>query len=103
MAEKIIYYEPQPTNSHGFRVEAHCRPDVKRGHNIRDPQYVENRINVDLNLPHTTICDMGSLPEAFEKIFVPIGVFNPYKPLASFACFFRCFISSFERMFASKL
>ena len=77
MAEKIIYYEPQPTNSHGFRVEAHCRPDVKRGHNIRDPQYVENRINVDLNLPHTTICDMGSLPEAFEKIFGPgIELYN---------------------------
>lgn len=69
MAEEFSYYEPQPTNPHGFRVEAHCRADVKRGHNIRDPQYVENRKNVDLQLPHTIIKDMGPLPEAFETIF----------------------------------
>lgn len=71
MAEEIIYYEPQPTDPNGYRIEAHCRPDVKRGHNIRDPQYVENRKNIETRLPHTTIIDLGPLPEAFEKIFGP--------------------------------
>ncbi len=71
MAAKHEYIEPQPTSEHGFRVEAHCRPDVKRGHNIRDPQYVATRKNIDLDLPHQTLVDLGTIPEAFDKLFGP--------------------------------
>ena len=71
MAAKHEYIEPQPTSEHGFRVEAHCRPDVKRGHNIRDPQYVATRKNIDLDLPHQILIDLGTIPEAFDKIFGP--------------------------------
>lgn len=69
MAVKYEYIEPQPTSEQGFRVEAHCRADVKCGHNIRDPQYVATRKNIDLDLPHQTLIDLGTIPEAFEKIF----------------------------------
>ena len=66
MAEKFSYYEPQPTNPHGFRVEAHCRA-------ICDQNTfwlgIKNFPTTIPKIIHTIIKDMGPLPEAFETIF----------------------------------
>lgn len=53
----------------GYKITCHCRPNIKRGHNIRDPKIVRAEKHIDPSRPHETIFDMGTLQECYEKIF----------------------------------
>lgn len=53
----------------GYKVTGHCRPNIKRRHNIRDPKIVQSEEHIDPNRPHETILDLGTIQEAYDKIF----------------------------------
>lgn len=53
----------------GYKVTAHCRPDIKWQHNIRDPKIVSSEEHIDLSKPHETILDMGNMEKAYAEIF----------------------------------
>ena len=51
------------------KVTSHCRPTIKRLHNIRDPKIVKSEKHIDESRHHETILDMGTMEECYEKIF----------------------------------
>lgn len=61
----------------GYKVMAHCRPKIVRAHNIRDPKIVTAENHIDSTRPHEIIFDMGTLEEAYHKIFdESVAIYN---------------------------
>lgn len=61
----------------GFKISCHCRPDIKRGHNRRDPKIVSAEKHIDPSRPHEIIFDMGTMQECYDKIFgASIAAYN---------------------------
>ncbi len=61
----------------GYKVMCHCRPKIVRAHNIRDPKIVAGEKHIDPTRPHETILDMGTLEEAYHKIFdESVAIYN---------------------------
>ena len=55
----------------------HCRPKIVRAHNIRDPKIIAGEKHIDPTRPHETILDMGTLEEAYHKIFdESVAIYN---------------------------
>lgn len=53
----------------GYKAMCHCRPNIQRAHNLRDPKIVSSEKHIDPTRLHETILDMGTLEEAYHKIF----------------------------------
>lgn len=53
----------------GYKVTGHCRPNIKRQHNIRDPKIVFSENHIDPKQHHEIILDLGTIQEAYDKIF----------------------------------
>ena len=53
----------------GYKVTAHCRPKIRRLHNMRDRKITRSESHIDKNGRHETILDLGTLEEAYEQIF----------------------------------
>ncbi len=61
----------------GYKVMAHCRPKIVRAHNIRDPKIVASEKHIDPTRLHETILDLGTLEEAYHKIFdESVAIYN---------------------------
>ena len=53
----------------GYKAMCHCRPIIKRLHNMRDPKIVSSEKHIDLTRTHETILDCGTLEQSYEMIF----------------------------------
>ena len=53
----------------GYKAMCHCRPNIQRAHNLRNPKIVSSEKHIDPTRLHETILDMGTLEEAYHKIF----------------------------------
>lgn len=53
----------------GYKAMCHCRPIIRRLHNLRDPKIVNAEKHIDSNRPHETILDCGTLDQCYEQIF----------------------------------
>jgi len=61
----------------GYKVMAHCRPKIVRAHNIRDSKIVASEKHIDPTRLHETILDLGTLEEAYHKIFdESVAIYN---------------------------
>ncbi|MCR4733950.1 MAG: hypothetical protein K5829_02960 [Treponema sp.] len=61
----------------GYKVMCHCRPKIVRAHNIRNQKIVAGEKHIDPTRPHKTILDLGTLEEAYHKIFdESVAIYN---------------------------
>lgn len=61
----------------GFKVSAPMESGYARGHNIRDPNYVEDKKHIDSEGHHETFIDMGPIEKCYNTIFSePLEEYN---------------------------
>ena len=69
--------KPRTSTPGGFKVSAPMESGYARGHNIRDPNYVEDKIHIDPEGHHETFIDMGPIEKCYDEIFSePLEEYN---------------------------
>lgn len=61
--------KPRTSTPGGYKASASLEAGYARGHNIRDPNYVEKKEHIDPEGLHKTYLDMGPLEKCYEEIF----------------------------------
>lgn len=57
------------SSANGYKTSASCEPGYARGHNIRDPKYVEEKKHIDPEGLHKVYTDMGPIEKCYKEIF----------------------------------
>ena len=69
--------KPRASTPGGFKVSAPMDTGYARGHNIRDPKYVEDKKHIDPEGYHETFIDMGPIEKCYDEIFSePLEEYN---------------------------
>ena len=69
--------KPRRSTPGGFKVSAPMESGYARGHNIRDPNYVEDKVHIDSEGHHETFIDMGPIEKCYDEIFSePLEEYN---------------------------
>ena len=69
--------KPRTSTPRGFKVSAPMESGYARGHNIRDPNYVEDKKHIDSEGHHETLLDMGPIEKCYDEIFSePLEEYN---------------------------
>ncbi|MBQ0052483.1 MAG: hypothetical protein KBT11_10550 [Treponema sp.] len=69
--------KPRTSTPGGFKVSAPMESGYARGHNIRDPNYVEDKKHIDPEGHHETLLDMGTIEKCYDEIFSePLEEYN---------------------------
>ena len=69
--------KPRTSTPGGFKVSAPMESGYARGHNIRDPNYVEDKKHIDSEGHHETLLDMGPIEKCYDEIFSePLEEYN---------------------------
>ncbi|MCR4734511.1 MAG: hypothetical protein K5829_05865 [Treponema sp.] len=61
--------KPRTSTPNGYKASANCESCKPRGHNIRDPKFVEDKKHIDPNGLYKIYTDMGPIEKCYEEIF----------------------------------
>src|SRR5574344_1364565 len=56
-------------NNITVKVSNQTRPEIRHGHNNRDPKVVAKEGHIDLSRPHEIIMDYDSMKSAYDEVF----------------------------------
>lgn len=61
--------KPRKSSPGGYKVSSNCESCKPRGHNIRDPKFVEDKVHIDPDGLYKIYTDMGPIEKCYKDIF----------------------------------
>lgn len=61
--------KPRKSSPEGYKVSSNCESCKPRGHNIRDPKFVEDKKHIDPEGLYKIYTDMGPIETCYKEIF----------------------------------
>lgn len=61
--------KPRKSSPGGYKVSSNCESCKPRGHNIREPKFVEDKVHIDPDGLYKIYTDMGPIEKCYKDIF----------------------------------